>query len=367
MYIHIPFCKSKCPYCDFYSIASTTLVSRFIESLKREMLLYKESFSTFDTLYLGGGTPSLLDKGVITGIIDSVKTHFQITKGAEITIETNPGDMTHEKIEDIKNAGINRVNLGVQSFNDNELTFLGRRHCAADSEKAFLDLRAEGFNNIGIDLIYGLKDQSVDAWLINLERAVDLSPEHISCYQLTIEGKTVFNGMKKKGELDNLSEEAASRFFLETSAFLEQSGYLHYEVSNFAKGSEYCSRHNMKYWRRIPYLGLGPSAHSFDGKKRWWNYRSVKNYCTNLKGGVSPVEDSEDLTIEQETLEKISLGLRTMEGIKMDILKDIPGAMEAALKLESNGYVKIRGNCITPTKKGILIADRMPLIILDQD
>ncbi|NLD36312.1 MAG: radical SAM family heme chaperone HemW [Desulfatiglans sp.] len=366
LYIHIPFCRSKCPYCDFYSIASNTLVSRFVESLKREITFYKSKFTSFDTLYLGGGTPSLLDTGIITGIIDSVKNTFEITEGAEITIEVNPGDMTHEKITGINNAGINRVNLGVQSFNDSDLKFLGRRHSTADSEKAFMDLRAEGFNNIGIDLIYGLKNQSVDEWVKNLERAVDLSPEHISCYQLTIEGKTVFNAMKKKGELNDLSEDAAALFFLETSAFLEERGYTHYEVSNFARGREYQSRHNMKYWRRIPYLGLGPSAHSFDGKKRWWNYSSIKKYWASLEGGMLPVEDTEDLMIEQELLEKISLGLRTIEGIQIDVIKDIPGAMESAKKLEYTGYVKISGDSITPTKKGLLVADRLPLILMSE-
>lgn len=367
LYIHTPFCKSKCPYCDFYSIASTALVSRYIESLKMEMDIYQKIFTSFDTLYIGGGTPSLLDTEVIAGIIDSLKTHFEIAEGAEITIETNPGDMTSEKITGIKKAGFNRVNLGVQSFNDNDLKFLGRRHSAADSERVFHSLRDAGFNNIGIDLIYGLKDQSIDEWLKNLERAVTFGPEHISCYQLTIEGKTVFNAMKKKGELNELGEDAASRFFLETSAFLGKMGYLHYEVSNFAKDREYQSRHNMKYWKRIPYLGLGPSAHSFDGKKRWWNFSSVKNYCVNLEGGMLPVEESEELSIEQELLEKISLGLRTMEGIKKDIITDIPNAMVAAKKLESTGHVEITGDCITPTKKGLLVADRLPLIIMGED
>jgi oxygen-independent coproporphyrinogen III oxidase len=364
LYVHIPFCRSKCPYCDFYSIASTALISRFIESLKREMAVYEKTFSSFDTIYIGGGTPSLLETGIITDILDHVKTTWDINDGAEITIEANPGDITYEKITGIKKAGINRLSLGIQSFNDNDLKFLGRRHGAADAERAFYDLRDAGFNNIGIDLIYGLKDQSIDEWLKNLEKAIAFSPEHISCYQLTIEGKTVFSAMKRTGDLNDPNDEEAAGFFLETSSFLEKKGYLHYEVSNFAKSPEYRSRHNMKYWNRIPYLGLGPSAHSFDGKKRWWNYRSVKNYCTDINCGCLPVEGFEDLTLEQELLEKISLGLRTMEGMKMDILTDMPGAMEAALKLESTGHVKITGDCITTTKKGLLVADRLPLIIL---
>ncbi|NLA76011.1 MAG: radical SAM family heme chaperone HemW [Deltaproteobacteria bacterium] len=364
LYIHIPFCKSKCPYCDFYSIASTTLISRFIESLEMEMALYKKSFPLFDTLYIGGGTPSLLDTGVIARIIESVRAAFKITEGAEITIEANPGDMILEKVREIKSTGINRVNLGVQSFNDNDLEFLGRRNNAAQAEQAFYNLQDAGFNNTGIDLIYGLRDQSIKEWIKNLEKAAFLGPEHISCYQLTIEGKTVFSAMKNKGELHELSEESSSEFFLLTSAILEKKGYLHYEVSNFAKGLEHRSRHNMKYWKRTPYLGLGPSAHSFDGKKRWWSHSSVKRYCTCLEEGFLPIEDFECLTPEQETLEKISLGLRSSGGIKTDDIKNIPGAMECAARLEYTGYLKITDDSIVPTKKGLLVADRLPLILM---
>jgi oxygen-independent coproporphyrinogen-3 oxidase len=178
-----------------------------------EMNIYRKTFTSFDTIYIGGGTPSLLGSDVITGIIDTARINFEIAVGAEITIETNPGDMSHEKITGIKKAGINRVNLGVQSFNDNDLKFLGRRHSAADSLMAFHSLRDAGFNNVGIDLIYGLMDQSIHGWLKNLERALELSPEHISCYQLTIEGKTPFNAMKKKGKLSDLGEDAAGSIF----------------------------------------------------------------------------------------------------------------------------------------------------------
>ncbi|MBN2417833.1 MAG: radical SAM family heme chaperone HemW, partial [Deltaproteobacteria bacterium] len=271
LYIHIPFCRSKCPYCDFYSIASFSLIPRWFEALKMEMKFYTDKFVCFDTVYLGGGTPSLLDVSLIGEVLASINNNFKILEKAEITIEVNPGDLTIEKIRELKPLGINRINLGVQSFSDDDLLFLGRRHRVKDSRQALNALREAGFENIGIDLIYGLKDQSPGEWLKTLKRAVSFNPEHISCYQLTFEGKTVFNAMKARGELKELSEDTASRFFIETSAFLEQQGFLHYEVSNFAKRPELRSRHNMKYWKRVPYLGLGPSAHSFDGEKRWWN------------------------------------------------------------------------------------------------
>ncbi|MGD9160333.1 MAG: radical SAM family heme chaperone HemW [Desulfobacteraceae bacterium] len=367
LYIHIPFCRSKCPYCDFYSIASSTLIPRWLESLKKEMSLYRDKFSSFDTVYIGGGTPSFLDISTIYKILGLIEENYKVIEGAEITIEANPGDLSSEKIYGIKGSGINRINLGVQSFNDDELFFLGRLHRAVDSRKVLNALGKAGFDNIGIDLIYGLKDQSFKDWLKTLERAVSFDPEHISCYQLTIEGKTVFNAMKNKGELEEFPEDTASRFFLETSDFLEQQGYIHYEVSNFAKSPELRSRHNRKYWQRIPYLGLGPSVHSFDGKKRWWNYRSVKKYCTSLECGKQPVEDSEVLTEEQEVLEKVYLGLRTVEGIIVDDLADLPGIDERLASLESTGHVRKTGNRIIPTKKGLLVADRLPLYIIDQD
>ncbi len=366
LYIHIPFCRSKCPYCDFYSIASTSLVRSWIESLKKEILLYAGRFGCFDTIYLGGGTPSLLETGTIEEIFDSIAASFNLKDGAEITVEANPGDMTPDKIAGIKSLGINRINLGIQSFNDRDLLFLGRRHSAADCERAIKGLRDAGFDNVGIDLIYGLKDQTPAQWIQTMEKALSFSPEHISCYQLTIEGKTVFNAMKNKGTLKELSEDSASRFFLETSDYLEQHGYIHYEVSNFAKNRALRSGHNMKYWQRIPYLGLGPSAHSFDGKKRWWNFRSVRKYCLDLESGKLPVEDFEVLSEEQEILEKVSLGLRTTEGVMIDEFSDITGAMEKISGLVSSGHIEIKGNIIVPTKKGLLIADQMPLFILEK-
>ena len=364
IYIHIPFCRSKCPYCDFYSIASSSLIPRWLESLKRELIFYSGKFGAFDTVYLGGGTPSILDVSTIEEILTNIKNNCNVVDQAEITIEANPRDLDSDKIAGLKSTGINRINLGVQSFNDKDLRFLGRHHTGEDCEKLLIDLRDAGFENIGIDFIYGLMNQTFEEWYQVLKKAVCFSPQHISCYQLTVEGKTVFNAMKTKGELKELSEDTACRFFLETSEFLEH-GYIHYEISNFSKSPQHRSRHNRKYWARVPYLGLGPSAHSFDGEKRWWNYRSVKKYCVSLENNNMPVESSEILTAEQTILEKISLGLRTAEGISTDDLSDIPGVDERIAKLNSLGHIRISGNRIMPTKKGFLVSDRLPLFILD--
>jgi len=366
LYLHIPFCRSKCPYCDFYSIASTSLVPQWLDSLKKELLLFKDEFNCFDTIYFGGGTPSILDIQTIDEILRTLKKEYNFKEDTEITIEANPCDMTSEKIEGIKSLGINRINLGVQSFNDDELMFLGRRHRSANSERVLNDLVKAGFDNIGIDLIYGLKNQSLEHWGKTLERAVHFSPEHISCYQLTIEGKTVFKAMKDKGILDNLQENKAESFFLKTAAFLEKNGYIHYEVSNFAKNQKYESRHNRKYWNRTPYLGLGPSAHSFNNKKRWWNYRSVRKYCASLKNENTPIEGFEILTEEQAILEKTALALRTKDGLDIESLSIFPESTKKVRELEKSGHLKIEGNRVMPTKKGLLVADQLPLYLLSQ-
>lgn len=364
LYIHIPFCRSKCPYCDFYSIASLTPAEKWLEALKKEMRMYCLPCK-FDTVYLGGGTPSVLDTDMIDEILETARANFRFYDDMEITIEVNPGDITSEKAEGLKASGINRVNLGVQSFDDRDLSFLGRRHSSADAENACKNLRKAGFENIGIDLIYGLQGQTVEAWLKTLEKALELKPEHISCYQLTIEGKTVFKALKKKGKLCDLPEEDAESFFIKTSDLLEAGGYIHYEVSNFASGPEYRSRHNIKYWNRTPCLGLGPSAHSFDGHKRWWNHSSVKKYLRDITAGIPPVDGSELLTEEQALLEKVSLLLRTEGGVEIKDLVLFPDAENKIQELELSGHLIIREGRIVPTKKGLLVADRLPLYITD--
>ncbi len=210
-------------------------------------------------------------------------------------VECNPGDVTRREAEAFKGMGFNRVNLGVQSFDDDELAFLGRRHTAEEAVKAFETLRATGFENVGLDLVYGLPGQGEQAWVRNLRQAMELEPEHLSCYQLTIEKGTVFSEMVQDGRLilpteSRLQREMAA-LFLMTSRFLESKGYIHYEVSNFARGEARVSRHNLKYWRHVPYLGLGPAAHSFRGATRWWNVRSMDRYLTLLQSGRSPVEE----------------------------------------------------------------------------
>ena len=364
LYLHVPFCRTKCPYCGFYSIASTSLLPGWIDAVNREAAHYTDRFQCFDSLYIGGGTPSLLKVCELGRLLECLFKHFEFALDTEITIEANPCDINREKVDGIKGLGFNRINIGVQSLDDLELKFLGRRHTAEDAEKAFERLRASGFKNIGVDLIYGFQGQSLKGWIKTLKRILIFRPEHISCYELTFEKRTLFSRMKEKGLLVPLSEKEERSFFLLTSRFLEENGYIHYEISSFARKEVYCSRHNRKYWHHAPYLGLGPSAHSFQNSTRWWNYCSVKKYSEALNKNARPVEGYEILTNEQMRLESIALGLRTRDGFHIRKDENIPGMDDAIVMLEESGFLRVDNGRAIPTKKGLLVADYLPLYLI---
>jgi oxygen-independent coproporphyrinogen-3 oxidase len=367
LYVHVPFCKTKCPYCGFYSITSLALIEPWLLAIGKEVHRHKDGFGPFETIYMGGGTPSVLESKDLERVLDTLVRHLDLGQCVERTVECNPGDLTREKVRALKGMGFNRVNLGVQSFDDGELTFLGRRHTAEEAVKAFEMLRATGFENVGLDLVYGLPGQREQAWVRNLRRAMELELEHLSCYQLTIEKGTVFSSMVQDGRLILQAESRLQRemagLFLMTSRFLEDEGYIHYEVSNFARGEARVSRHNLKYWRHVPYLGLGPSAHSFRGATRWWNVRSVDRYLSLLQTGRSAVEGSENLTHEQLTLESIALGLRTKDGCPDEAIPWEPRVRESLSMLMRSGLLFRRGHHIVPTRKGYLVADSLPLYL----
>jgi oxygen-independent coproporphyrinogen-3 oxidase len=361
LYIHIPFCLTKCPYCGFFSATSTSLIPRWLDAIKREMALYKDRFGFFDSLYVGGGTPTVLMLSELETLVQHVHDHFHVTADAEITIEANPGDLNRTKIEGIRCLGFNRINVGVQSFDNGELRFLGRRHSAQEAKRSLQMLRSCGIENIGVDLMYGLQGQILAGWIKTLQKTLTFQPEHISCYQLTFEERTPFRRMMEKGDIKCLDEGEARSFFLITSGLLEDKGYIHYEISNFARGTANLSRHNTKYWDRTPYLGLGPSAHSFQDTCRWWNFRSIRRYCEAVEAGKSPMEDSENLTDEQIRLESIALGLRTETGIERAEIPDSTETKEALEDLQDSGFLMVKDNRIMPTKKGFLVADHLPL------
>jgi oxygen-independent coproporphyrinogen-3 oxidase len=370
LYIHVPFCKTKCPYCDFYSVTSLAATEQWVESIGKEVLFYKEKFTVFDSLYLGGGTPSLLGDRELAEVLDCAHRHFTFTRDAEITMELNPDDVTARKLAFLKRSGINRVSLGVQSFDEGELLFLGRRHTARQAVRALELIRSSGFRNIGVDLMYGFDAGSHCSgtirkrWTQSLEKALAFEPEHLSCYQLTLEKSTPFGRMEAEGKISSLGEEQESDLFLLTSRFLEDSGYIHYEISNFAKSTSLRSRHNSKYWRHAPYLGLGPAAHSFLNGARWWNPRSLEEYCRSLAEGKPPVAGSEVLSREQLAFESLYLGLRTQAGVALDSLPpDSDSERSALAELEKSGLVEIQEGRVVPTRKGFLVADSLPILL----
>jgi oxygen-independent coproporphyrinogen-3 oxidase len=372
LYVHVPFCKTKCPYCDFYSITTTDHIEVFLEALDAEARFYRDRFPAFDSLFLGGGTPSLLTGPQLTALMKSLRRHFVFAPESEITLEANPDDITAGKLALWRDLGINRLSLGVQSFDEAELRFLGRRHTARQTEAAIELIRAAGFTNLGLDLMYGLPGQRLEGWLKTLEKALSFAPEHLSCYQLTVADETRLGQRAARGEISLPDEETQREFFLLTADFLMAHGYLHYEVANFARqgpqaGSRcrYCCRHNLKYWTRTPYLGLGPAAHSFDGRRRWWNVASVEAYCAALDAGKAPVSDAETLTPEQIRLETLALGFRTREGVSLATIREHPGGDAMVAALTRAGLVRVDRGRVMATAAGLVVADRLALGFAD--
>jgi oxygen-independent coproporphyrinogen-3 oxidase len=368
LYIHIPFCLSKCPYCDFYSVSSLSLLPAFLEVLFREMELYRGKIGPCDTVYIGGGTPSLLDPRQLEAILKGVRENFPLLPDTEITLETNPADLDRASLASIRALGINRLSIGCQSFDQACLAFLGRRHSADQAVNAIEAARSAGFANIGLDLIYGIPGQGMEAWMATVRRALSFAPAHLSCYQLTVEPETPLGISFRQGAFSLPDEILQYDFFIKTAEMLEDAGYVHYEVSNFARDMTLASRHNQKYWDHTPYLGLGPSAHSFAANRRWWNYRSVDCYITALKSGNPPVEASEGLTMEQLQLEALYLGLRTKKGIHLKdyatryCLDLLARKGNRLTPLQDEGLIAIDDGYLYPTRAGLAVADSLALL-----
>jgi len=363
LYVHVPFCGSKCIYCDFYSEAGLSMVPAWLKGLGQEMLLYRDRFPAFDTLYIGGGTPTVLDDAQLRQLFHALHRSFDFVKGREITVEANPNDVTAEKLDMLRECGVNRVSLGVQSFADRDLLFLKRRHTARQAEQALELIESCGISSLSVDLIYGIPGQTVEGWIQNLERAVAFRPAHVSCYQLTAAEGTVLCEMQKRGITRLPAEAEGESLFLAAANCLEKAGYLHYEISNYALGEKNISRHNQKYWQHVPYLGLGPAAHSFREGKRWWNCRSVAEYCGALEKGIAPVSGEELLTPEQLELEALYLGLRTTRGVDEALMFSSSERRMLLREMLRADYVRREGQKVIPTTKGFLVADRMAAIL----
>jgi oxygen-independent coproporphyrinogen-3 oxidase len=358
LYVHVPFCRGKCAYCDFYSVGDLSLIPAWRKAVEQEILYHAGTFAPFDSLYLGGGTPSVLAEADLAALMEAIHRHFSLGPASEITMEINPEDADFEKLHGYRRLGINRLSIGVQSFDDEELRFLGRRHNARQAQKALLWARAAGFDNLNLDLIYGLPGQTLTGWEKTLAAALAFRPEHLSCYQLTVEPGTAL--ARRTSGRPLVSEEKEREFFLFTGEYLEGAGFFHYEISNFARGEGNYCRHNLKYWQRQPYLGLGPAAHSFDGRKRWWNHRSLADWLEALNRGELPAAGEEVLTPEQVRLERLLLGFRTKRGVEFGHLAG-DRWQENLADLASRGWLKVEEGRAVPTLQGYLLADRLPL------
>ncbi len=314
LYIHIPFCLHKCPYCDFYSITDLSRKPAYIDALIAEIDQRCSPAHTFDTVYIGGGTPSTLTGNDVKRILAAVNNSGNILPGAEITLEVNPGTVTHGTFAAYRQAGITRISIGVQSFNDRLLGVLGRIHTAAEARQAIDQALAADFNRVGMDLIYGIPDQSMTDLDADLDRATGLGMDHLSGYMLSFEPGTRLEARRRAGHIQPLADTVIADMYRTIVSTLARRGYRQYEISNFARTG--CrSRHNAKYWTGAPYIGLGAGAHSFDGAARSWNDRDIDLYIQSITAGRLPVAGREKLTPYQQMLEAVLLGLRTTAGI----------------------------------------------------
>jgi len=324
LYFHIPFCVKKCIYCDFYSITKLNKIDTFVDYLLKELDIFHKQIGrkiSIDTIFFGGGTPSLLNPNNFEKIFNKIHSIFELQNNTEITIEANPGTIDKKYLSDYRNFGINRISFGVQSFNEHELKFLNRIHSSDEAIRTIEYARYLGYPNISIDLIFGIPGQSVSSWKANLEQVKELYINHISIYNLIFEEQTPLYNNLIKGKVKKLDEEIEEIMYIESVDFLESLGYLQYELSNFAKVGYEC-RHNIKYWTHRPYFGFGPSAHSYHNRLRYWNYGNLELYYKSIDDNKQPIEDSEVIDNYKFIVEKIMLGLR-YKGLESTFITDI--------------------------------------------
>ncbi|MFN3298629.1 MAG: radical SAM family heme chaperone HemW [Sediminibacterium sp.] len=340
IYIHIPFCRKACNYCNFHFSTNHQLINQVIDAIVQEIQLQKNYLSEpIETLYLGGGTPSLLKRAHLLILLDAVKTHFTLMPHAEITLEANPDDINPEQLTDWVNLGINRLSIGIQSFKDEDLQWMGRAHNAEQALNCIGLAQKAGFQNISIDLIYGGPSLSNENWINNLEIAINTGVPHLSCYALTVEPKTALAHKINKLELPNIDAAHQARHFSILQEMTAAAGFEQYEISNFSLPGKR-SIHNANYWSGQHYLGLGPAAHSFNGISRQWNISNNALYIQSLAQSVVPFE-LEELTVVQQTNEYIMTALRTSEGIDANRLNAIAGkAIFDDLLIDASHYIK---------------------------
>lgn len=370
LYVHIPFCVSRCIYCGFYSTVGIDKRDEYLDALQKEIEIRNEYLNEdINTIYIGGGTPSALSNKQlerlfrIIGKFVEEKNKCRITenKEFEFTIECNPNDLDDEKIDLLRESLVNRVSMGVQTFDDSRLKFIKRRHNSAQAKEVFCKLRKAGFGNISIDLMFGFPNQTIDEWGKDIDEAIGLQPEHLSVYSLMIEEGTPLYNLVAAGKVKEIDEEESLAMYKLLCKKMEESGYEHYEISNFAKHGCH-SRHNSSYWRDIPYMGIGAAAHSYDGHSRQWNISDLNKYIDGIGKGKVPFERE---IIDETTHfnDIITTATRTAEGISLEKIKRefgdkyLNNLMNEAKKHIANGMLEIADNNLRLTKEGVIISD----------
>lgn len=363
LYIHIPFCKSRCIYCGFYSTTDTTLRQRYVDAVCQEMISRSEKNegenmrTGIQTIYIGGGTPSQLTLGQLGQLLEKVRTVFDVDDNAEVTVEVNPDDVTEELAAGLRAIGVNRVSMGAQTFDANRLRFLNRRHTARQVEEAVSLLRQSGFDNISIDLMYGFPDETLNDWQQDIDAVLRLGVEHLSAYCLMIEEGTPLHQWAADNGQWAMDEELERAMYYTLIERLTAAGYEHYELSNFAKPGRH-SRHNSSYWKDIPYIGLGAAAHSYDGQCRRWNVSNLLYYIKGIENG-QPSFEQEELDEDTHYNDRITVALRTCEGLSLSELTDRQQKylLRSAQRYLDDGLLELLDGCIKLTRKGLFVSD----------
>ena len=363
LYLHIPFCSAVCPYCDFAVLPTAAASSRrYVRALIGELAMLAEEELAFDTIYFGGGTPSALAAADLEAVLKAARGRLAIEEDAWLAMEVNPEDVSPAALDGWRELGVSMLSLGVQSFQEEELRFLGRRHSPAEGERAVREALEAGFDVVSADLIFGLPGQEPGRLLDSIRKLVELAPQHISCYQLTVHEGTPFHRRRLQGRLLELGESRQGELYELVHTELSSAGYSAYEVSNFAKTKAGRSRHNQKYWDHTPYLGAGLAAHSFSGRRRWWNEPGFEEYCGRVEGGERPLAGSEELSDAELALEAVMLGLRRSAGLDLERLRTVYGVNllernAALIERYVEDGVAVADGRLRLTSRGFAVAD----------
>ncbi|MFC4475562.1 radical SAM family heme chaperone HemW [Flavobacterium chungangensis] len=368
IYIHIPFCKQACHYCDFHFSTSMKKKDEMVLALAKEIGMRKNELLDFarsdneivETIYFGGGTPSVLSNEGINFLISEVYKNYKVVENPEITLEANPDDLSPERILELSKSPINRLSIGIQSFYEEDLKMMNRAHNSAEAKKC-LEEATKYFDNISLDLIYGIPGMSDEMWRQNIQTALDFGIPHISSYALTVEPKTALSKLIQTGKVAEPQDEVASNHFMILVEMLQQNGFIHYELSNFGK-EKYFSKNNSAYWLGKKYIGIGPSAHSYDGVKRGWNIANNSLYLKAIQNNELPIE-TEILTVSDRYNEYIMTGLRTIWGVSLERIEKEFGSeylnylLEQSQKFLNDDLLSIEKNILKPTLKGKFLTD----------